>query len=200
MRGLAGKNFHNRTLTPKDRPDDDRPAKPFGPDRNRPERGAHLDVLELELKSDQAGHDRAAHYQLGLLSIFFERQLKLRADDATDTRSDTPAARLMAAFTDLIERDFRSYMGVADYAAKLGVTPTHLVRCCRELSGKSALELLNDRILFEARLILRDTQSPVRDISNTLGLGSAAYFTRAFQAKTDTTPSQFRKKCPLSLI
>ena len=91
--------------------------------------------MELELKSDQAGHDRAAHYQLGLLSIFFERQLKLRADDATDTRSDTPAARLMAAFTDLIERDFRSYMGVADYAAKLGVTPTHLARCCRELSG-----------------------------------------------------------------
>jgi len=162
------------------------------------ELAVHLDALERELKSSQASHSRAAHYQLGLLSIYFERQLELRSDETKDSRADTAAARLVAAYTDLIERDYREHMGVADYAAKLGVTPTHLARCCKQTSGKSALSLLNDRILFEARLLLRDSKAPVNQIADNLGFGSAAYFTRAFQAQTGLTPSQFRKKGPIA--
>lgn len=160
----------------------------------------HLDNLERELKSTLDGHDRAAHYYLGVLSVFFARQLKARADDAQDARHTTASARLVAAFTDLIERDYMQHLGVADYAAKLGVTPTHLTRCCKQTCGRSALELLNDRILFEARLLLRDTKDPVRDVARKLGFGSAAYFTRAFQARTGLTPSQFRKKGPLNAV
>lgn len=159
-----------------------------------------LDAMERELKSTLPGHDRAALYQLGLLSIYFERQLDLRGNDTKDARASSAAARLVAAYTDLIERDFRHHMGVADYAAKLGVTPTHLARCCRQTSGKSALALLNDRILFEARLMLRDTRDPVKNIAQNLGFGSPAYFTRAFQAQTGLTPSEFRKKGPLTAV
>lgn len=161
------------------------------------ELAVHLDALERELKSDQPSHQRAAHYQLGLLSVYFERQLENR-DDTPDRRNDSASARLVAAYTDLIERNFSQHIGVSDYAAQLGVTPTHLTRCCKQTSGKSALQLLNDRILFDARLRLRDTKAPVREIAETLGFGSAAYFTRAFQAQTGQTPSQFRKKGPLS--
>lgn len=164
------------------------------------ELAVHLDALERELKSDQPGNTRAAHYQLGLLSIYFERQLDLRSGEAGNVRADTAAARLVAAYTDQIERDFRAPGGVADYAAKLGVTPTHLARCCKSTSGRSALALLNDRILFEARLMLRDSKDPVNRIADRLGFGSAAYFTRAFQAQTGLTPSQFRKKGPLASL
>lgn len=160
----------------------------------------HIDALERELKSDQPSHQRAAHYQLGLLSIYFERQLELREDGTTDPRSESASARLVAAYTDLIERDYHENMGVADYAAKLGVTPTHLARCCRQTSGKSALTLLNDRILFEARLLLRDTKDPVQKIASDLGFGSPAYFTRVFLAQTGLTPSKFRQKGPLAAI
>lgn len=160
----------------------------------------HLDALERELKSDQARHARAAHYQLGLLAVYFERQLDLRVDDTKDARTDTASARLVAAYTDLIERDFHQSSGVAGYAAKLGVTPTHLTRCCRQTCGKSALELLNNRILFEARLLLRDTTAPVGKIAADLGFGSAAYFTKAFAAQTGLTPSKFRQKGPLATL
>lgn len=162
------------------------------------EMAALMDALERELKSDQPSHQRAAHYQLGLLSIFFERQLEGRPVDQNESRSNSAAARLVAAYTDLIERDFHHRLGVADYAGKLGVTPTHLTRCCRLTCGASALSLLNDRILFEARLLLRHTKKPIRDVAETLGFGSAAYFTRAFQSHTGQTPSQFRKKPSIS--
>ncbi|PVA06077.1 helix-turn-helix transcriptional regulator [Thalassorhabdomicrobium marinisediminis] len=154
----------------------------------------HLDALERELSSDLPGHDRAALYQLGLLSIFFDRQMQARPAEAVDRRADTAAARLVAAYTDLIERDFRSAQGVAAYAAQLGVTPTHLTRCCKATCGKSALRLLNDRVLHEARVMLRDSKTPVNRIAAGLGFGSAAYFTRAFQSRTGLTPSAFRSR------
>jgi len=158
----------------------------------------HFDRLERELNTTLPGADRAAHYHLGLLSVAVERHLVARGEEGRDKRSESAAARLVAAYTDLIERDFHDHKGVADYAASLGVTPTHLTRCCRQTCGRSALDLLNDRILYEARLLLRDSNAQVSDIARQLGFGSAAYFTRAFQHRTGMTPTAFRKKGPLS--
>ena len=154
-----------------------------------------FDGLERELTSDKAGHSRAAHYQLGLLAVFFERQMEARTEDGT--RGESAAARLVAAYTDLVERDFRKHKGVADFARDLGVTPTHLTRCCRQTCGRSALSILTDRVIYEARLLLRETGAPIGKIAEALGFASPAYFTRAFQAQTGMTPSAFRQKGPL---
>ena len=153
-----------------------------------------LDGLERELKTDLAAHTRAAHYRLGLLSVFFERQMEQVPEEASDTRGDTTAARLVAAFTDLIERDYRSDRRVADYAAELGVTPTHLTRCCKQTCGKSALELLTDRRHYEACVLLRDSRHPIQEIARDLGFRSPAYFSRAFLARAGKTPSDFRRQ------
>jgi AraC family transcriptional regulator, transcriptional activator of pobA len=152
-----------------------------------------FDNLERELKSRKSGHSRAAHYHAGLLAVFFDRQLESRPADAADVRTTTAAARLVAAYTDLVERDFRSGRGVAGFARDLGVTPTHLTRTCRQTCGRSALALLNDRILFEARRLLRDSRLPVQEIAAALGFSSPAYFSRTFHAQAGTTPSAFRR-------
>ena len=156
----------------------------------------HFDNLERELKSEKAGHSRAAHYYLGIMSVAFQRLVENRPVDAIDSRSKSSSARLVAAYTDLVERDFASGKGVADYAQSLGVTPTHLSRCCKQTCGRPALSLLNDRIIYEARVLLRETRTSVQDISKKLGFTSPAYFTRSFQARAGLTPSEFRKSGP----
>lgn len=158
-----------------------------------------FDNLEREMGSSKSGHSRAAHYHVGILSVFFQRQLETRPLDPNEDRAKTTAARLVAAYTDLVERDFASDQGVADYARSLGVTPTHLTRCCKQTCGRSALSLLNDRIIYEARLLLRDTRQPVGSIAKSLGFASPAYFTRSFQARAGLTPSAFRRKGSMSL-
>ena len=151
---------------------------------------ATLEALEREIGSSSPGATRAAHYHLGLLAIAMQRQ----EADADDGRASASAARLVAAFTDLVERDFRQGLPVAHYARALGVTPTHLSRCCRQTCGRPAHALLTDRVLYEARLLLRDTHLPVASIARALGYRSAAYFARAFHDKTGTTPSRFRRE------
>lgn len=150
-----------------------------------------LDALERELKDANGDHSRAAHYHLGLLSVFFERQLE--GTDGLDAIGESTAARLVAAYTDLADREFHTGKGVAEFAANLGITPTHLTRCCKQTCGRSALDLLTDRRIYEACRLLRDTKVPVQDISKDLGFSSAAYFSRAFQHRIGKSPSVFRK-------
>ena len=49
-----------------------------------------------------------------------------------------------------------------------------------------------ERIMYEARRLLLETDMPAREIAEHLGFSSAAYFTRAFAQATGRTPSDFR--------
>ncbi len=150
-----------------------------------------FEAIERELKP--SGDQRAALCYMGLLSIFVERQCRAQQANANDERRRSAAARLVARYTRLIAQDFRHDRSVADYAAALHVTPTHLTRSCKQTCDRSALGLLNDRIHFEACVMLRDTGLPIQDIARSLGFQSAAYFTRSFQARSGQTPSGFRR-------
>ncbi len=150
-----------------------------------------MEAVERELQPN--GDPRAALCHLGLLSIYVERQLQARDPETVDARRNSAAAKLVARYTEMIAHDFHSDRGVADYAAALNVTSTHLTRCCKQTCDRSALELLNDRIHFEACTLLRDTHTPIQDVAKALGFQSAAYFTRSFQEKSGQTPSDFRR-------
>lgn len=148
-----------------------------------------IENIVREQDSDKPGKDRATRHHLGLLSVWLERH-----QDASDEVPSKDAARRLArAYADVLERGFRSGKGVQDFARELGVTPTHLTRVCNKTCGRSASDLLHDRLIFEARKMLAETRMPVAKVAESLGFTSAAYFTRAFQHRTGKTPTGFRK-------
>ncbi|MCU0802967.1 MAG: AraC family transcriptional regulator [Rhodobacteraceae bacterium] len=149
-----------------------------------------LDMILREMDADTPAHDRATRHYLGLLGVWLERQVVKGASEVTKPDA---ARKLVARYTALLERNFRSGMGVAEFAAALGVSPTHLTRCCNQAGGRSAHAILQDRRIFEARRLLTETRLPVARIGETLGFSSAAYFTRAFQNETGLSPSGFRR-------
>ncbi|NPD15971.1 helix-turn-helix transcriptional regulator [Xinfangfangia sp. D13-10-4-6] len=149
-----------------------------------------LDSITREMNSDIPAHDRATSHYVGLLGVWLERQIN-RAEPET-LHHDAPR-RLAARYATLLEREFRSGLGVADFAAKLNVTPTHLSRCCKQACGKPASVLLQDRRIFEAQRLLAETKIPVGHIAASLGFASPAYFTRAFHHLTGKSPTAFRR-------
>ena len=149
-----------------------------------------IDALQTELDSTNPAKDRALLSHAGLLSVWLERQVGVPQGEPP--REDA-ATRLAAAYTALVEQDFHSTKSVRDYAADLGVTPTHLSRVCNKACGRPASAILADRVHYEARRLLTETHMPVKDIARALGFASPAYFTRAFSQHTGRTPSQFRR-------
>lgn len=149
-----------------------------------------LDMIQREMDSTVAAHDRATRHYLGLLGVWLERQ-------ANKAQPDTPrpdaARRLVSRYTALLELNFRRGISVGELACELGVTATHLTRCCRETCARSAIDLLQDRRIFEARKLLSETDIAIGQIGTSLGFTSPAYFTRAFQHRTGLSPSAFRR-------
>ena len=153
-----------------------------------------LENVQRELETPRPAAMKAAQHHLGLVAVWIDRQIEReRANEPLPGRSQA-AQRLVARYAALLERDLDSRRSVADFAAALGVTPTHLTRACRATCGKGAHALLEDRILFDARRLLAETKMPIKDVAEMLGYASAGYFTRAFQRTAGVTPSAFRRR------
>ncbi|HEU0222712.1 MAG TPA: helix-turn-helix domain-containing protein [Paracoccaceae bacterium] len=116
----------------------------------------------------------------------------LRAAGGQTLPPDSARRRLMRRFTTLIEEHFREQWQVDSYARALAVTPTHLTRICREIAGRPASALIQDRLLLEARRQLAHTNLRVSAIAQDLGFADPAYFTRLFTQKVGATPTEFR--------
>ena len=99
----------------------------------------------------------------------------------------------MRAYCARLVGTYATGVTMADHAAALGVTPTHLSRVCKAQTGRTAADLQTERVLHAARSGLIESRNPVQDIARALGFGSAAYFTRFVQHHTQQTPTALRQ-------
>lgn len=151
---------------------------------------ALLEAATREQQTARALVDTAMAAHASLITVWLQRQLAL--EEHIPLRPNA-AIRLTSAFSKRISAHFQDPMTMADHAAALKVTATHLTRACKAATGKTAADLLTERILYEARLLLVTTRVPAQDIARFLGFGSAAYFTRFMVHHTRATPSALRK-------
>lgn len=149
-----------------------------------------LDALGREQSGGRPLHHDAMHAYGELVAIWMRRQMPETPPEAATL---TAARRLVLAYCDRIVRHHGDGGGVTGHADALDVTPTHLTRVCRAQTGKTAATLLNERLQYAARLLLRETRAPVRDIARHLGFSSPATFTRFIRQQTGATPSQLRR-------
>jgi AraC family transcriptional activator of pobA len=120
--------------------------------------------------------------------------LRLNADAA---RAGGGAARDIAAFhrfRALVEAHLADHWSAPRYAEALGMSESRLNRVCRAAAGKSALEVVQDRLTLEARRRLIHVAGPVSSLAYELGFEDPAYFWRFFKRRTGMTPREFRKR------
>jgi AraC family transcriptional activator of pobA len=112
------------------------------------------------------------------------------ARDGADTAND--GERRMEALHTLLQRHFRSQQTVAFYAARLGISPTHLNRVVRAATGQNAHALIVRKVTDEAKRELVFNFESVQAIAFRLGFADPAYFSRFFLKHTGATPRAWR--------
>ena len=100
------------------------------------------------------------------------------------------AARLSARFCALLAQRFRTGAPMADYAADLDVTPTHLTRAVKAATGKTAADLLTERVLHEARMLLAKHAHPARQIAASPRLWLCGLFHPLYATTHRPSPQQ----------
>jgi len=99
-------------------------------------------------------------------------------------------------FLKILEQNFRKERSVQFYANSLFVTRGHLSKVLKEISGKTAGQLIDDAIIMEARLLLSDPSSSIAQIADELQFGDQSLFGRFFKKNTGFSPSEYRNKRP----
>lgn len=151
-----------------------------------------FEAVAREYAGGGLGRAKALASLAGLLATWFARALAQEA--ARDGAAPQAGAELLARFQAQVEQDYRSARTLADYARSLGVTPTHLSRVSRALTGVPASQLILERRLLEARRALAYTTMQVAEIAYMLGYSDPAYFARVFAKATGESPSAFRSR------
>jgi AraC family transcriptional activator of pobA len=151
---------------------------------------AIFEAMQREQNGQRPFMDEALNAEANLVSVWLRRAMI----DHPETERATAGERLVRAYAALIERDFQNGRSMAVYARALGVTPTHLTRVCKQVSGLTAADMLTERSLHAARDLLEANELPVGQIAASLGFGSAAYFSRFILHHTGQSPSALRGK------
>ena len=79
------------------------------------------------------------------------------------------------------------------FADKLNITANYLSDTVRHQYGKSALTIIHDFVIDEAKRQLINSNNTVSEISYYLGFEYPNYFSRLFKRKTNLSPTEFRK-------
>ncbi len=96
------------------------------------------------------------------------------------------------ALRDLVESRFTRWHQVAAYAEELGYSTRTLARATRAATGRTPKQLIDDRILLEARRLLAHTDQTVARIGASLGFDDPSNFTAWFEHRAGVLPSAFR--------
>jgi len=101
---------------------------------------------------------------------------------------------LLRNFQKLIEQYYKEKKLTKDYAAMLYVTPNHLNGVSKDVTGRSAGELIRDRIILEAKRLLVNAKLTVGQVALELDFTDNSYFSKFFRKYTGTTPETFRNQ------
>jgi AraC family transcriptional regulator, transcriptional activator of pobA len=96
-------------------------------------------------------------------------------------------------FLDILERNVSTIKQVSIYADMLNLSPFQLNSITKNLLGKTAAAIVDDRVILEAKRSLLATFNHVNQIAYALGYEDVSYFIRFFKKHTGYSPEAFRQ-------
>ncbi|MDJ1466546.1 helix-turn-helix domain-containing protein [Cytophagaceae bacterium DM2B3-1] len=105
----------------------------------------------------------------------------------------TAALSLTHEFRELLFVHLKTMQLVTDYASLLNISPNHLNKAVKLITGKSPSRWIDEAIVLEAKALLSQSDLSVNEVAAEVGLLDASYFSRLFKRYAGMAPGQFRK-------
>ncbi|MEV4702180.1 AraC family transcriptional regulator [Actinoplanes sp. NPDC049316] len=119
-------------------------------------------------------------------------RIALLTGDAGTADASTSEARTFARFRRDLETGHPRSRRVEDYAARIGCSVRTLTRASLAITGRTAKQVVDDRVALEARRLLACTTLSVAEIGRRLGFGEPTNFGRFFHREVGVSPGAFR--------
>ena len=149
---------------------------------------------EEMLKLHQSSDNYKTEALGALLQLLLIRCNNLCSLPDRDTQSLEAGNVLLKRFKDLLETNYKKWHGAAEYASQLHITPDHLSKVLRSLTGRSTKEHIQGRITTAAKRMLYFSDLSTKEIGYELGFSEPANFSAFFKKCTGESPSAFRSE------
>lgn len=154
------------------------------------------EVLTLmALMESEAQENKLWHYDIirSYLLIMFTKLRRLhqsRPQEGTVIKQHS----LVKRFKSLVNQHYLDDKSVQSFASALNVTDKRLNEALRHATGKTATQLIHERIILEAKRQLMQSDLSIAQIAYNLKFEDPGYFSRFFKKNVNLTPVQFKNK------
>jgi AraC family transcriptional activator of pobA len=126
--------------------------------------------------------------------------MKMQPSAKIDKQPVNASQRISTLFLELLERQFPiddnhqavSLRSASEYANQLNVHVNHLNRAVKETTQKTTSQIIAERILQEAKILLKHSAWSVSEIAFALGFTEVTHFNNFFKKHVQLSPLKFR--------
>jgi AraC family transcriptional activator of pobA len=126
--------------------------------------------------------------------------MKMQPSVKSDKQTMNASQRISTLFLELVERQFPiddnhqtvSLRAASNYANQLNVHVNHLNRAIKETTQKTTSQIIAERILQEAKILLKHSAWSVSEIAFALGFTEVTHFNNFFKKHIQISPLKFR--------
>jgi AraC family transcriptional activator of pobA len=136
----------------------------------------------------------ASVFQKNILRSFLDILLFKLASILQTKESAAPEINTIVLLLSLIEKHYTEHLSISFYTEHLHVSAQKLNALSKQQLNKTVNQLLQDRLLAEAKRMLAYSDDTVGEIAYQLNFNDNSYFNRFFKRLERATPEQFRER------
>ena len=133
-------------------------------------------------------------HQLLVLLFQIQRQSELSMPQRLSENSAT-----FRRFEELVEKLFPTERSVSAYARRLGCSEKTLDRACAAAVGITPKQLIQRRVILEAKRMLAHSEASVKSLASDFGFSEVTNFVKYFRRATAESPAAFRRRIQMRI-
>lgn len=119
-----------------------------------------------------------------------EKKKQLNIEELNKTVEDKP---LLTKLKLAIEQHYKSEKSPSYYADQLNISSKALGKLVKEQFGRTLTDMIQERVVYEAKHQLFTTKKSIKEIASLLGYDDPYYFSRLFKNVTTISPEKYRQ-------
>jgi AraC-like DNA-binding protein len=150
------------------------------------DRGDHVVVTSRNMGSL---NELVAKYGSAVLPLELDISSKAACAGTTVTKFNS----ILSAYFESGLLEKKGLPTVAMFAAELHLSPRYLSDLLKQETGKTAMDLIQLRLISEAKNLLHKGEHTVAEIAYILGFENPPYFSRLFRKETGMSPKEYKR-------
>lgn len=146
------------------------------------------------LKSRYEANAQAIIIRFILSAFTLELNRIFTAREKSDRSKISRQEDILWKFLTLLKQYHKEERTVNFYADKMCISPKHLSSVIKQMSHKTAHEIIADSVTMTAKRLLKTTTMSIQEISDELNFANQSFFGKFFKQNTGQSPSAYRRK------